>query len=786
MEKRLPFSSAAGSGKVRCGANATRWGAGLADVFVSYARSDEAVARRIANALGRAGLDVWWDADLPAHRTYSDVIERNLAEAKAVLVLWSKSAAASQWVRAEADFARNAGKLVQAQLDGTLPPMPFNQIQCADLKGWRGSAGHRGWTKLQGSVQALVSGEEPAKPVPARRRLWDRLPGGRWAFAGLFALIVAAGLLYYIFGASADQRKPVLAVMPFRSLAAGDESLVAGIWEDTRTAIGQNPQLIVLGPNTVEELAKKDEAATKRAADYLLQASVRTVGDRIRVSTDLVRTKDGQQLWSQDFDRKLDDVFALQSEIADEIEGRIRGRLAEKGGTVPEHIATSGDVYALYSDARAKIRKRDYGPEAKDGRDELLRVVKLDPNFAPGWATLAIADRMALPSQKDWRTTDNSEAYARKALDLAPNLAAAHSALAFALNLKGPVALAELQRAVDLDPSDYEAWNWFSSALLEQGRDTERMAALRRSVEIEPFFWPAVLNLYDALRKSGDTAGVQALIDSENRVGATFLAASIQVDREYRKGNLANAANLGLKSLGGKDESSFPGIAGMLWVVLQQLDLPDAAAKVGSGPDFGPYLWRNDPKGLAMMESHHMDAKTFFRLQPLTENAGRVYLLSGRGKTLADLYLSLKMSPQQLSSLSAADAPDHFVLSAPLIVVALQQNGHPREASALLSAAESEAKDQLKDGTPASSVNLARVYAVQGRKDEAVSLLASAIERRWLPEPPVLQVDLNNDPALAGLKADPRFQRLRQQILGTVARERAKLDRRLLARLESR
>jgi hypothetical protein len=144
------------------------------------------------------------------------------------------------------------------------------------------------------------------------------------------------------------------------------------------------------------------------------------------------------------------------------------------------------------------------------------------------------------------------------------------------------------------------------------------------------------------------------------------------------------------------------------------------------------------------------------------------------------------MSPQQLSSLSAADAPDHFVLSAPLIVVALQQNGHPREASALLSAAESEAKDQLKDGTPASSVSLARVYAVQGRKDEAVSLLASAIERRWLPEPPVLQVDLNNDPALAGLKADPRFQRLRQQILGTVARERAKLDRRLLARLESR
>lgn len=754
-------------------------------MFVSYARSDEALARRIARALGRAGLEVWWDADLPAHRAYSEVIERNLAEAKAVLVLWSKSAAESQWVRAEADFARNAGKLVQAQLDGTLPPMPFNQIQCADLKGWRGSVGHRGWSKLQGSVQALVSGEETPKPAPANSRLWDRLPGGRWAIAGLLALIVAAGLLYYIFGASADQRRPVLAVLPFRSLAAGDESLVAGIWEDTRTAIGRNPQLIVLGPNTAEELAKKDEAATKRAADYLLQASVRSVGDRVRVSADLVRTKDGQQLWSEDFDRKLDDVFALQTEIAGEIEGRIRGRLAKQGGTVPEHIATSGDVYALYSDARARIRKRDYGPEAKAARDQLLRVVKMDPNFAPGWATLAIADRMALPSQKDWETTDHSEAYARKALDLAPNLAAAHSALAFALNLKGPVALSELQRAVELDPSDYEAWNWLGGVLHDLGRTAEQTAALRRSVEIEPFFWPAVVNLYEALRQSGDEEGVEALIEQENRVGATYLGTAIQVDRAFRAGNLAEAGNLGLKYLQNNKEAKGPGIGSIVWTVLQQLGFSKEAEKVGGGPDFGPYLWRNDPKGLDMMESHHIDAKTFFKLQPLTENAGRVYLLSGRGKKLADLYLSLGMSPQEVSDLSSEDAPDHFVLSAPLVAVALEQNGHRREAVALLSAAESEAKDQLKGGTPESSVNLARIYAVQGRKDDALSLIASAINRRWLPLPPVMQVNLDNDPALANLKGDPRFQRIQEQILAIIARERAKIDRRLLAQLAS-
>jgi adenylate cyclase len=757
----------------------------LADVFISYARADEAVARRVAKALTSAGLDVWWDADLPAHRAYSEIIERNLAEAKAVVVLWSKAAAASQWVRAEADFARNAGKLVQAQLDAALPPMPFNQIQCANLKGWRGASAHAGWTKLGGSLEALVSGNEQRAAAPAPDNLWQKLGAYRlWAAAALLVL-VAAGVWLFAFGMPGEQRKPVLAVLPFRSLDAQDDSLVAGIWEDTRTAIGRNPQLIVLGPNTAEELSRKGEGAAKNAADYLLQASVRTAGDRVRISAALVRTKDGGQLWNQDFDRKLDDVFALQSEIAREIEGRIRGRLAEKGGRTPEHIATSGDVYALYSDARAKVRSRDFGPKVGAGRDELLRVVKMDPNFAPGWATLAIAERLALPSQKNWRLTNNSEAYARKAIELAPNLAAAHSALAFVQDNKGPIALAELQRAVELDPSDYEAFNWLSAALRDQGRPDEAITALRRAVEIEPFFWPAVVNLYNALREKGDNSGIQQLLEQEKRVGATFLSTGIEVDLAYRKGNLAEAANLGLAYIARKEKTDAPGIAGTLWVVLQQLGYPDLAAGLGGGPEFAPYLWRNDPKGLDMLESHHMPAETFFKLDPLTENAGRVYLLSGRGKTLADMYLSLEMAPQQFAALASAERPEHFVLSAPLIAVALKENGRGKDAAALLSVAEASAKELVRTGTPLSSALLGRVYAVQGREADALSLLASAVSRRWLPEPPELQVDLNADPALGSLKGDPRFERLRQQILGTIARERAQVNQRLLAQLKS-
>src|SRR5215212_2373649 len=137
----------------------------MSDIFVSYARPDEPHAQRIAEALRADGYQAWRDDELPAHRAYSEVIEERIREAKAVIVLWSADAAKSQWVRAEADAARNLGTLIQATLDGGMPPMPFNQIQCADLSGWTGERGAPGWCKLVSSVQALAGAPAGAKPV---------------------------------------------------------------------------------------------------------------------------------------------------------------------------------------------------------------------------------------------------------------------------------------------------------------------------------------------------------------------------------------------------------------------------------------------------------------------------------------------------------------------------------------------------------------------------------------------------------------------------------------------
>src|SRR5687767_2627664 len=111
----------------------------MADVFLSYARSSLNDAKRIADCLRAAGYSLWFDESLPAHRAYTDVISEQLDSALAVLVLWSREAAASQWVRSEANRARETGRLVQLRLDDARLPMPFDQIQCADFRRWGGA-----------------------------------------------------------------------------------------------------------------------------------------------------------------------------------------------------------------------------------------------------------------------------------------------------------------------------------------------------------------------------------------------------------------------------------------------------------------------------------------------------------------------------------------------------------------------------------------------------------------------------------------------------------------------
>ena len=141
----------------------------MVDVFISYSRNDLAAVTRLAEAVEAEGYEVWWDADLPPHLSYGDVITAKIGMAKAAIVVWSQASVASEWVRAEADMARNQKKLVQTALDNVMPPLPFNQIQFAEIGGWRGEPDHPGWRKVKASLAELCGRDATRESAPERR-----------------------------------------------------------------------------------------------------------------------------------------------------------------------------------------------------------------------------------------------------------------------------------------------------------------------------------------------------------------------------------------------------------------------------------------------------------------------------------------------------------------------------------------------------------------------------------------------------------------------------------------
>jgi hypothetical protein len=136
----------------------------MADVVISYAVENEATARQLAEAIGRLGYNVWRPDD-GSNAATADTVTDQIAEAGAVVVIWSSAAASSDWVRAEANIARGMRKLVQASADGNPPPIPFDAAQVSSISTWLGDDLHPGWEAVKTAL-ATVAGPPPAPPAP--------------------------------------------------------------------------------------------------------------------------------------------------------------------------------------------------------------------------------------------------------------------------------------------------------------------------------------------------------------------------------------------------------------------------------------------------------------------------------------------------------------------------------------------------------------------------------------------------------------------------------------------
>lgn len=441
------------------------------DVFISYARHAAPTARRVARLLQDRGYSVWFDAELAPNRSFADAITEQLEAARAVLALWSSEAAKSEWVRSEADFARKRGKLVQATLDGTSPPLPFDQIHCASLEGWRGDAGNPQWTKL---LQAI--GELAAADPPPHAPAGPAFPSRKSVVVAAVALVLLAlgGLGWLLLGRSGGRSEAVF-ISQFASAGTDPsaQAVAAGVGQEVAGVLAQHDVRVVL-----------DRQGPGRAR-LAVSGSVQSDGAVLRLSAQIKDTVSREVLWSDSLDRPAAQSLSLQHQAAIRI------------GSVLDCARESGDGRAAPLD-RDSLRlflqacDRMSDPSAADQvRDLMRRVQGKNPRFARGWAVLATAGAIAsssLPSGQVSAAREEARSAAGRALELDPKTSTAYLALYYLEPLEG--RWLERGRLLDqglaLDPDEPSLLFHKARVLSQIGRTQEALTFARRARTLDP------------------------------------------------------------------------------------------------------------------------------------------------------------------------------------------------------------------------------------------------------------------------------------------------------------
>jgi len=411
----------------------------MADVFVSYSRSDKARVAPLVAAIEAKGWSVWWDPAIDAGQQFDDQIDAELQAASAVIVVWTQTSVASRWVRGEARDAAERGILVPVRFEDARLPIDVRAIQTTDLDGWGNDPAS---APFQGLLRSLTA-------VIRRQRASQSVKSG----IGLAA------------SASAAAPRVAICVLPFANMSGDQEQeyFSDGITEDIITDLSKVSALSVVSRNSAFMYKGKHVDVPKLARElkvgYVLEGSVRKAGGRVRITAQLVDGSNNDHLWAERYDRDLHDIFALQAEISEAIVKALRLKLLPEEKKAIEQRGTDNvEAYNLYLMARQSYIS---GHEADARRmDAIIRVcsraIEIDPGYARAWALMAIA-QMTLRFVHG-RKGDDGLAQAERALALDANLAEAHAVKARILAQHGrhDEAAAEIDVALRLDPASYE------------------------------------------------------------------------------------------------------------------------------------------------------------------------------------------------------------------------------------------------------------------------------------------------------------------------------------------
>jgi len=288
-----------------------------------------------------------------------------------------------------------------------------------------------------------------------------------------------------------------IAVLPFDNLSRDPDNafFAEGVQDEILTRLAKVADLKVIARTSTQKFKSAPEnlpeIAKQLGVMHILEGSVQKANDQVRVNVQLVNAMTNAHLWAEIYDRKLTDIFAVESDIAKTIADTLQAKLTgSEKQMMASQPTTDTTAYESYHKGRSLWEKRtgDNIPKAIEFYEQ---AIGRDPNYALAYAGLANA-YVLLPYYTGARRSDSltkAKEAALKALQLDPNGAEAHAALGklnfFQMDLAG--SMREYQRAIELNPNYATAHQWFGNdSLVSLGRFDEAIAAGKRAVELDP------------------------------------------------------------------------------------------------------------------------------------------------------------------------------------------------------------------------------------------------------------------------------------------------------------
>lgn len=584
------------------------------------------------------------------------------------------------------------------------------------------------------------------------------------------AVLAIAGLAAALSIRSLGAREEVaLAVLPFADLSpARDKAFFAeGVAEEILSTLAAEKGIKVLGRTSARQIERDPDPKAIRASlgvTHLLEGSARTAGDSLRVNVRLVDTADGSQLWEEEYDGKLADVFQVQDKIASTVVKRLRGTLL---GGADKSATTAIDAYQTYLAARALQRTRTK-PTLEQAMELARKVIAADPRYAPGHALYAellfqLSDDIAGYGDLPIETIRPiAERHARLAIKLAPAKGEGYAALG--LIQPGAAAVASFKKAIALDPARAEVRLWLGSALNALGRVDEGAEQYVAASEIEPL-WPTIINQVVRLLSASahfDEAK-QVVSKFRQRGGAEnhalrFLAAIASYQNDFSGALALNRAALAKDPATPYVEDYIGQFSGFLGLTEQSL------ASISGRQPYVRMFYSGQRE--ALRERVLADGADAWNAQGT--DYGIFTLATFRDwPALARIY---DWRPKVFADYCQSDPP-----RAPLMALALAKVGRSAEAQGIIACSHRRADLELsmRNRWQAAQVSpefrKAALLAIRGDR-RGLDWLERAVARGWVGQP--FSPRLSDWPQFDPYRADPRYAALQKRIDAVIARER--------------